>query len=263
MQGWASTQLQPAAPSEQPRTIEPLLEAIINHIPPPTGRLDDAFAMLVAMVERDPFVGRVATGRVASGRARVGDQLRVLSHTGVCGLVRGGALQGHCACVVRGKGDLESWGRRGSSGVGEWGLRRCVCVEGPRGNVGEGMCVPAHSACKLVQLHTGVYLQDHIHELDPQTEGRLIDSCKAMVALNWGGRSRGKVPPESHFYTPYPISYIERTFHALLPASVLTCINSAGSILAMPFLHLFPATAQLLPSLCTLLRVTFQASVHT
>ena len=39
--------------------------------------------MLAAMTERDAHLGRVVTGRVASGTARVGDALRVLHYSGV------------------------------------------------------------------------------------------------------------------------------------------------------------------------------------
>lgn len=59
-----------------------MLDAIIRHVPAPEGKPQDPFAMLVAMVERDAWLGRVSTGRVASGRAKVGDRLRVLDHTG-------------------------------------------------------------------------------------------------------------------------------------------------------------------------------------
>ena len=62
--------------------MEPLLETIVRHVPPPEDRTADAFAMLVAMVEHDSFLGRVATGRVAAGQAKAGDRVRVLHHSG-------------------------------------------------------------------------------------------------------------------------------------------------------------------------------------
>lgn len=82
LQGWASTEPPPHDPSEPHRSVVPLLDAIVQHIPPPVGIPAAPFAMLVAMIERDAFLGRVATGRVASGCARVGDRLRVLHHSG-------------------------------------------------------------------------------------------------------------------------------------------------------------------------------------
>lgn len=60
--------------------MAPLLDAILAHVPPPKADPAGAFAMCVAMIERDPYVGRLATGRVASGRVRVGDKVRAIQH---------------------------------------------------------------------------------------------------------------------------------------------------------------------------------------
>ncbi|KAG2485042.1 hypothetical protein HYH03_016141, partial [Edaphochlamys debaryana] len=82
-QGWACRSL-PADPLSGPPggSMAPLLETIAAHVPPPATAtaLDRPFAMGVAMIERDPYVGRIVTGRVASGRVRIGDKVRVLSH---------------------------------------------------------------------------------------------------------------------------------------------------------------------------------------
>lgn len=82
MQGWASTVLPEAGSTPENASVEPLLDTIVRHIPPPADTTADPFAMLVAMVEHDSFLGRVATGRVAAGKAKVGDRIRVLHHTG-------------------------------------------------------------------------------------------------------------------------------------------------------------------------------------
>ena len=60
----------------------PLLDTILQHVPPPAGDPTAPFSLLVAMVEQDPHLGRVATGRVASGTARVGEQLKLMPHSG-------------------------------------------------------------------------------------------------------------------------------------------------------------------------------------
>lgn len=62
--------------------MEPLLNAIIKHVPHPGGSLTDEFKMLVTMLESDSFVGRIATGRVTSGTAKIGDRLRVIKRDG-------------------------------------------------------------------------------------------------------------------------------------------------------------------------------------
>ena len=62
--------------------MAPLLDAILEHVPPPPGDPSGQFAMLVTMTERDSFLGRVATGRIASGHIKVGDKIRTLRHNG-------------------------------------------------------------------------------------------------------------------------------------------------------------------------------------
>ena len=63
-------------------SMAPLLDAILEHVPPPPGDPQGQFAMLVTMTERDSFLGRVATGRIASGHVKVGDKIKVLRHSG-------------------------------------------------------------------------------------------------------------------------------------------------------------------------------------
>ena len=38
--------------------------------------------MLVTMIDDDPFVGRIATGRIASGVIRVNDRVKVITRDG-------------------------------------------------------------------------------------------------------------------------------------------------------------------------------------
>lgn len=67
--------------------MDPLLDAILEHVPPPPGSPDGQFSMLVTMTERDSFLGRVATGRIASGQVKVGDKIKVLRHNGMGALL--------------------------------------------------------------------------------------------------------------------------------------------------------------------------------
>eukprot|EP00775_Hariotina_reticulata_P011018 gene11018-11172_t len=80
-QGWASLTLPPpGSPPPEGATMAPLLDVLLKHVPPPQVSIGEPFSMCVAMIERDPFVGRIATGRVASGKVKVGDKIRVLQH---------------------------------------------------------------------------------------------------------------------------------------------------------------------------------------
>ena len=40
--------------------------------------------MLVTMIDDDPFVGRIATGRIASGVVKVNDRVKVITRDGAC-----------------------------------------------------------------------------------------------------------------------------------------------------------------------------------
>jgi predicted membrane GTPase involved in stress response len=42
--------------------------------------------MLVTMIDDDPFVGRIATGRIASGVIRVNDRVKVITRDGAVDL---------------------------------------------------------------------------------------------------------------------------------------------------------------------------------
>ena len=55
---------------------------LVDRVPAPPGSPDDDFSMLVSMIEHDSFVGRLVTGRVASGRLKVGDRVKALHRRG-------------------------------------------------------------------------------------------------------------------------------------------------------------------------------------
>jgi GTP-binding protein len=64
--GWATADL------DGPKTdLAPLFDLIVRHVPAPKADVDAPFAMLVTTLEYDPYLGRVLTGRIHSGRARI------------------------------------------------------------------------------------------------------------------------------------------------------------------------------------------------
>lgn len=80
--GWAS-----ADPDNRGDSLEPLLDAILAHVPRPAplsveGVLDKPFSMLVTLLERDNYLGRVLTGRIETGRVKAGQQIKALSPDG-------------------------------------------------------------------------------------------------------------------------------------------------------------------------------------
>ena len=54
-------------------TMEPLFEAIIKHIPPPRARAGEGFQLLVANLDYSDYLGRIAFGKIYSGKIKMGD----------------------------------------------------------------------------------------------------------------------------------------------------------------------------------------------
>ena len=75
--GWADDSL------EGPRKdLSALFDLIVRHVPPPTRNLDAPFAMLATTLEADPYLGRVLTGRIHSGTAKLNMAVKGLSRDG-------------------------------------------------------------------------------------------------------------------------------------------------------------------------------------
>ncbi len=63
---------------ETPRDLAPLLDAVLAHVPPPPAE-EGPFLMRVANLDRSPYLGRLAIGRVHRGRVKKGETLVLLS----------------------------------------------------------------------------------------------------------------------------------------------------------------------------------------
>jgi GTP-binding protein len=75
--GWCAESLD--APREN---LHPLLDLVLRHVPAPTVDSDAPFSMLATLLDYDPYLGRVLTGRVASGIAKVNAQVHALDLNG-------------------------------------------------------------------------------------------------------------------------------------------------------------------------------------
>ncbi len=77
--GWADMEL------DGPRKdLSALFDLIVRHVPAPKvlSRVDEPFSMLATTLSADPYLGRILTGRVESGRIGNGTTLKALSRTG-------------------------------------------------------------------------------------------------------------------------------------------------------------------------------------
>ena len=72
--GWCVKEL-----GDEQSSLDPLLETIIAHVPPPQASVDAPFAMLATLLDSDQFLGRCLTGRVMQGKISVNDSVRALN----------------------------------------------------------------------------------------------------------------------------------------------------------------------------------------
>ena len=67
---------------ENSEDMTPLFEAIIKFIPPPTIATEPYFQMLVSNLHYSDYLGRIALGRIVSGRVTVGDPIVCIHRDG-------------------------------------------------------------------------------------------------------------------------------------------------------------------------------------
>jgi GTP-binding protein len=80
--GWAVRDLE----KDERRDLTPLFETIVAHVPPPSiatkANSQHPFSMLVRVIQSDPYLGRILTGRIESGIVNANRAIKVLSREG-------------------------------------------------------------------------------------------------------------------------------------------------------------------------------------
>ncbi|WP_353289358.1 translational GTPase TypA [Wolbachia endosymbiont (group A) of Paraperithous gnathaulax] len=75
--GWCAKEL-----SDERKDLSPLFSTVIDYIKPSVYNQNAPFAMLVTLLESDKFLGRILTGKVYQGIAKVNSDLKVLDLDG-------------------------------------------------------------------------------------------------------------------------------------------------------------------------------------
>ncbi|WP_337269376.1 translational GTPase TypA [Oryzifoliimicrobium ureilyticus] len=75
--GWMN--YDPAGPSDQ--GLAPLLDLVVKHVPEPTVQ-EGPFRMIGTILEANPFLGRIITGRISSGSIKPNQAVKVLGQDG-------------------------------------------------------------------------------------------------------------------------------------------------------------------------------------
>src|SRR5205814_10295442 len=58
--------------------LQPLFDAIVDHVPPPRGNPDASLQILVANLDSSDYLGRIAIGRIFNGTVNLIDPVVVL-----------------------------------------------------------------------------------------------------------------------------------------------------------------------------------------
>ncbi|AMW34583.1 translational GTPase TypA [Haematospirillum jordaniae] len=76
--GWAVADLE----KDERKDLTPLFDLILRHVPAPERNLEAPFSMLATTLEADPYLGRILTGRIATGRAKLNMAIKAISRDG-------------------------------------------------------------------------------------------------------------------------------------------------------------------------------------
>jgi GTP-binding protein len=78
-QGWAVVNM-----GEPQESLAPIFDKIVEHVPEPaaTAKAEAPAQLLAVLIENDPYLGRILTGRVESGRFTPGQAIHALSRDG-------------------------------------------------------------------------------------------------------------------------------------------------------------------------------------
>jgi GTP-binding protein len=119
-----------AEAAEGPKeSMAPLFDLVLRHVAPPTVE-DGPFRMLGTILEANPYLGRIVTGRISSGSIRPNQAVKVLDRNG--GLIE----QGRVSKVLAFRG-LER------TGVEEAAAGDIVAIAGlPQATVSHTVCAP-------------------------------------------------------------------------------------------------------------------------
>ncbi len=79
-QGWAVEKLEDATKDD--KDLTPLFDLILKHVPAPTVDPDAPFTMLATLLEANPYLGRLLTGRLQSGRIKANMAIKAMRHDG-------------------------------------------------------------------------------------------------------------------------------------------------------------------------------------
>ncbi len=110
--------------------LDPLLKTLTEVVPPPQGSPDGPLQLLISNIDSDPYIGRLAIGRIERGRVANGDRVAVARFG------ESGSVGGRITALLRFEGLQRVSIEEASAG-------EIVCVAGlGQIDIGETVCLP-------------------------------------------------------------------------------------------------------------------------
>ena len=75
-------------PEQKTENMKELFDMIVNSVPAPEGDIDGPLQMLVSNIDYDPYIGRIAIGRIKRGNLKVGETVALCKRDGTSKNVR-------------------------------------------------------------------------------------------------------------------------------------------------------------------------------
>ena len=114
--------------SGEAKDFEPLLNAVVENTPCPEGDPEAPLQLLVSNIDSDPYIGRIAVGRIERGVIKQGDPVAVMTY---------GDEARRNARIVK----LMRFHDLGREEISEASIGEIVCVAGiPDINIGDTIC---------------------------------------------------------------------------------------------------------------------------
>ena len=67
-------------PDGEDSDLRPLFDAILEHLPAPSGAIDAGLQLMVSNLDYSDYLGRLAIGRISQGRLSLGDEVTIARH---------------------------------------------------------------------------------------------------------------------------------------------------------------------------------------
>ena len=145
-----------AEPGDAPVSMGPLLEAIVEHVPPPSGDSEGGFQMLVAALSYDNHLGQIAVGRIARGRVRLGEQVARISQDGTTSVHKVTRLLSFQGLTKQELREAEAGEIVALAGLGQVAISDTIASARGAGGAAHHRHRAAHGADDLWREHLGV-----------------------------------------------------------------------------------------------------------